>query len=52
MGKWKLENDLGCICPFVCVRGHVGTVGTHSPPTSEVGGSKPEPYVGKLGVAY
>ena len=24
----------------------------HSPPTSEVGGSNPGPYVGKLGVAY
>ena len=29
-----------------------GTVVTHSPPTPEVSGSNPIPYVGKLVVAY
>ena len=33
-------------------RGHGGTLVTHSPPTSEVGGSNPEPYVGKMVVSY
>ena len=33
-------------------RVHGGAVVTHSPPTSEVGGSNPEPYVRKLVVAY
>ena len=33
-------------------RGHGGTVVTHLPPTSEVGSSNPEPYVGKLEAAY
>ena len=33
-------------------RGHGDAVVTHSPPTSEVGGSNPESYVGKLVVAY
>ena len=28
------------------------TVATHSPPTSEVGGSNPRPYAEKLVVAY
>ena len=28
--------------------GHGGAVVTHSPPTSEVGGSNPEPQVGKM----
>ena len=28
--------------------GHDGTVVKHSPPTSEVGGSNPGPYVGNL----
>ena len=32
--------------------GHCGPVVTHSPPTSEVCGSNPAPYVGKLVVAY
>ena len=32
--------------------GHGGAVVTHSPPTSEVSGSNPEPYVGKLVVSY
>ena len=32
--------------------GHGGSVVTHSPPTSEVGGSNPGPYMGKLVVAY
>ena len=32
--------------------GQGGTVITHSPPTSEVGGSNPEPYVGKMLVSY
>ena len=32
--------------------GHGGAVVTHSPPTSEVGGSNPRPYVEKLVVAY
>ena len=34
------------------MRGHGGAVVTHSPPTSEVWGSNPGPYVGKLVVAY
>ena len=34
------------------LRGHGDTVVTHSPPTSEVSGSNPGPYVGKLVVAY
>ena len=34
------------------MRGYSGTVVTHSPPTSEVGGSNTKPYVGKLVVAY
>ena len=29
--------------------GHGGIVATHSPPTSEVGGSNTRPYVGKVG---
>ena len=33
-------------------RGHGGPVVTHSPANSEVGGSNPGPYVGKLVVAY
>ena len=33
-------------------RGHGGAVVTHSPPTSEVGGSNPELYVGKMVVSY
>ena len=32
--------------------GHGGAEVTHLPPTSEVGGSNPGPYVGKLVVAY
>ena len=32
--------------------GHSGTVVTHSPPISEVGGSNAEPYVGKMVVSY
>ena len=31
--------------------GHSGTVVTHFSPTSEVGGSNPEPYVGKIMVS-
>ena len=31
---------------------HGGVVITHSAPTSEVGGSNPRPYVGKLVIAY
>ena len=31
---------------------HGGAVVTHSPPISEVGGSNPRPYVGKLAAAY
>ena len=31
---------------------HGGVVVTHSPPTSEVGGSNPKPYVGKMVIAY
>ena len=31
---------------------HSGVVVIYSPPTSEVGGSNPSPYVGKLVVAY
>ena len=34
------------------VRGQSGAVVTHSPPNSEVGGSKPGPYVGKVVVVY
>ena len=33
------------------MRVHSDAVVTHSPPTSEVWGSNPEPYVGKLVVA-
>ena len=33
-------------------RGHGGAVVTYLPPTSEVDGSYPGPYVGKLVVAY
>ena len=33
-------------------RGHGRAVVTYLPPTSEVGGSNPGPYVGKLVVAY
>ena len=33
-------------------RGHGGAVVTHLTPTCEVGGSNPEPYVGKLVVSY
>ena len=32
--------------------GYGGAVVTHSPPTSEVGGSNSAPYVGKLVVSY
>ena len=32
--------------------GNGGAVVTYLPPTSEVGGSNPGPYVGKLVVAY
>ena len=32
--------------------GHSGAVVTHSPPTSEAGGSNPKPYVGKMVVSY
>ena len=32
--------------------GHGRAVVTHWPPTSEVGGSNPKPYVGKFAVAY
>ena len=31
---------------------HVESFQSHSPPTSEVGGSNPGPYVGKLVVAF
>ena len=31
---------------------HGGVVITHSPPTSEVDGSNPRPYVGKLVIVY
>ena len=33
-------------------RDHVGAEATHWPPTSEVGGSNPELYVGKVIVSY
>ena len=33
-------------------RGHSGALVTHWPPTSEVGGSNPGPYVKKLVAAY
>ena len=36
----------------IMIWGQGGTVVTHSPPTSEVGGSNPGRYVGKLVVAY
>ena len=32
--------------------GHGDTMVTHSPPTSEVGGSNPEPYMKKMVVSY
>ena len=31
---------------------HGGAMGTDSPPTSEVGGSNPEGYMGKLVASY
>ena len=31
---------------------HGGALVTHSPPTSEIGGSNPEPSVGKMVVSY
>ena len=34
------------------VRGHGGTLVTHSPPTSEVSSSNPKPYVGKMIVSH
>ena len=37
---------------IVTDRGHGGAVVTYSPPTTEVGGSNPEPYVGKMVVSY
>ena len=37
---------------FTYLGGHGGAVVTHSPPTSEVGDSNPEPYVAKLVVVY
>ena len=36
----------------VVTGGHGDAVVTHAPPNSEVGSSNPEPYVGKLVVAY
>ena len=32
--------------------GHCGAMVIHSPPTSEVGSSNPEPYVRKMLVSY
>ena len=46
---------LSCMYNLICSLfgfGHGGTVVTHSPPTSEVGGSNPGPCAGKLLVAY
>ena len=37
---------------YASFRGHGGAVVKHLPPTSEVSGSNPETYVGKLVVAY
>ena len=37
---------------YFLLRVHGGAVVTHSPPTSEVGGSNTRPYVGKLVVNY
>ena len=38
--------------PKEYIRGHSSIVATRLPPTSEVGGSNPRPYVGNLVVAY
>ena len=47
-----MQNFLICRLQETTYRGQGGTLVTHSPPTSEVGGSNPGPYVGKLVVAY
>ena len=39
----KIHED-----PLITFRDHDGAVVAHSPPTTEVGGSNPEPYVGKM----
>ena len=50
--RWLLFRG-GCLSRFdIFIGGHGGEVVTHSPPTSEVSGSNPRPYVGKLVVAY
>ena len=49
------RRDMTCTLIIICticliyLQGHGGP---HSPPTSEVGGSNPRPYVGKLLVVY
>ena len=43
---------LNRVFAHTCSQGHGGAVVTHSAPTSEVCGSNPRPYVGKLVVAY
>ena len=37
---------------IIILGGHSSTVVTHSPLTSEVGDSNPEPYVGKMVISY
>ena len=39
-------------CSFTGVQGHGDAVVTHSPLTSEVGSSNPEPYKVKMVVSY
>ena len=41
-----------CTCFRSLLKGHDGAVVTHSPPTSEDGGSNAGPYVVELIVAY
>ena len=48
-----IGENLNLLLSSFCPTGdYGGAVVTHSPPTSEVGGSNPEPYVGNLVVTY
>ena len=51
VGLGYINSTLNFVLQYY-VRGHGGTVVTHSPPTTEVRGSNPGPYVGKLVDAY
>ena len=48
--KWS-NAIIRFLCCKVNLGCHIGTVVTHSSPTSKVGGSNPRPYVGNM-VAY